>query len=175
MTVLASDIKLRYSVGTGTAGLTTAGARDTSLGKYVSTTDAAAASGGGTFFDDVQSAEASAGDTEYRCIFVYNSHATDSALNVQVSISGEVAGGGSTQIALDNIAAGAANGTSALSAVVANENTAPTGVGAFGTSALSIGTLAAGQAKAVWLKRTVAASTAAMTGDGFTLTVGGDG
>ena len=141
MTVTASDIKLRYSVATGAAGLANAGTRDTSLGKYVSTTDVAAASGGGSFFDDVQSAEASAGDTEYRCIFVYNSHATDSALNVQVSISGEVAGGGTTNIALDNIAAGAANGASALSAVVANENTAPTGVGAFNTTPLSIATL----------------------------------
>ena len=173
MTVTASDIKLRYTTASGSAGLTTAGTRDASLGKYVSTTDVSAPPN--AFWDDVQSAEASAGDTEYRAIAVYNSHATDSALNVQVSISAEVTGGGTTTIALDNIAAGAANGASALSATVANENTAPTGVGAFGTSSLSIGTLAAGQAKVFWLKRTVPASTAAMTGDGFTITVGGDG
>ncbi len=175
MPVAASDIKLRYTTASGAAGLTTAGTRDNSLGKYVSTTDAAAAAGGGTFFDDVQSAEASAGDTEYRAIAVYNSHATDSALNVVVKITGEVAGGGSTQTALDNIAAGAANGSGALSATVANENTAPTGVGTFDTTDKTIGTLAAGQAKIFWLKRTVPAATANMTGDGFVITVGGDG
>jgi hypothetical protein len=173
MSVVAADIKLRYSVGTGSAGLTTAGTRDTSLGKYVSTTDVSAPPN--AFYDDVQSAEASAGDTEYRAIAVYNSHATDSALNVKVSISAEVSGGGVTTIALDNIASGAANGASALSATVANENAAPTGVGTFGTSDLTIGTLAAGQAKAFWLKRTVGASTGPLVGDGFTITVGGDG
>jgi hypothetical protein len=173
VSVISSDIKLRYSVGTGSAGLTTAGTRDASLGKYVSTTDVTAPPN--AYFDDVSSAEALAGDTEYRCVFVYNSHATDSALNVQVAISAEVSGGGSTQIALDNIAAGAANGASALSATVANENTAPSGVGSFGTTTLTIGTLAAGAAKAFWLKRTVGASTASIVGDGFTITVGGDG
>lgn len=173
MSVIASDIHLRYSTASGAAGLTTAGARDTSLGKYVSTTDVTAPPN--AFFDDVQSAEASAGDTEYRCIFVYNSHATDSALNVKVSISAEVSGGGTTTTALDNIAAGAANGASALAATVANENTAPTGVGTFDTADKTIGTLAAGQAKAFWLKRTVGAATGPLVGDGFTITVGGDG
>lgn len=173
MSVLASDIKLRYSVSTGSAGLSTAGTRDAALGKYVSTTDVPAPPN--AYYDDVASSEALAGRTEYRCIFVYNSHATDSALNVTVSISGEVAGGGTTNIALDNIAAAAANGASALSATIASDTTAPTGVGTFGTSQLAVGTLAAGQARAFWLKRTVAASTSPLVGDGFTITVGGDG
>lgn len=127
------------------------------------------------FFDDVQSAEALAGDTEYRCVFVFNSHATDSALNVTVQVVSEVSGGGATSAALDNIAASAAGSSGAQAATVADENTAPTGVGSFLTSALSIGTLAAGQCKAVWLKRVVGASTAAMTGDGFTVRTNGDG
>lgn len=173
MSVLSTDIKLRYSVTTGAAGLATAGVRDAALGKYVSTTDVP--SPPNAFYDDVASAEASAGRTEYRCIFVYNSHATDSALNVQVSISGEVAGGGTTTIALDNIVAGAANGAGALSATVGTDTTAPTGVGTFATSALTIGTLAAGQARAFWLKRVVTAATGPLVGDGFTITVGGDG
>jgi hypothetical protein len=173
MSVLASDMKLRYSVSTGAAGLATAGTRDTALGKYVSTTDVSAPPN--AFYDDVSSAEALAGRTEYRCIFVYNSHATDSALNVTVTFSGEVAGGGATTMTLDNIAAGAANGAGALSATIASDTTAPTGVGTFATTQLSIGTLAAGQAKAFWLKRVVGASTGPLVGDGFTITVGGDG
>jgi hypothetical protein len=173
MSVASSDIKIRYSVGTGSAGLTTAGVRDAAFGKYVSTTDVTAPPN--SFWDDVSSAEALSGDTEYRCVFIYNSHSTDSALNVTVSITGEVALGGTTTIALDNVATGAANGAGALSAIIANENTAPTPVGSFSTGPLSIGTLAAGQAKAVWLKRVVGASTAAIVGDGFTFNVGGDG
>jgi hypothetical protein len=173
MSVVNTDIKLRYSTATGSAGLTTAGTAATSLGKYVSTTDVTAPPN--AFFDDVSSAEALAGDTEYRCFFVYNSHATDSALNVTVSITGEVALGGTTTAALDNVAIGAANGASALSAISANENTAPTPVGTFSTGPLTVGTLAAGQAKAIWLKRVVSASTAALVGDGFTVSVGGDG
>lgn len=174
MSVTTSDIKIRYSVGTGSAGNSTAGTRAGSLGKYISTTDVSGSTN--VFFDDVSSSEASAGDTEYSCVFVLNDHATDSALNVQVQVVSEVSGGGSTQAALDNIAASAKGSASAQAAgPVADENTAPTGVGTFGTTALSIGTLAAGQCKAVWLKRTVAASTAQITGDGFTLRTTFDG
>ena len=173
MPVAQSDMKVRYSVLTGSAGNSTAGTRAGSLGKYISTTDVGTQPN--VFFDDVQSAEASAGDTEYSCVFVLNDHATDSAANVNVQIVSEVAGGAVAAAALDNIAASAKGSASAQAAQVADENTAPSGVGTFGTSALSIGTLAAGQCKGVWVRRTVSASTAAATGDGFTLRVTFDG
>lgn len=172
--VSASDILLKYSVGSGAAGNSTAGTRDTSLGKYISTTQLSAPPN--AIWDDVSSSEASAGDTEYRCIFVHNSHATDSALNVQVSITSEVALGGATTIALDNIAASAIGSSSAQAdGPVANENTAPSAVGSFSTGPVTIGTLAAGQCRAVWVKRVVGASTASINGDGFTFHVAGDG
>lgn len=174
MSVAASDIKVRYSVGSGSAGNTVASAQATSLGKYISTTDVTAAPN--AFFDDVSSAEASAGDVEYRCVFVYNAHATDSALNVTAQIVSEVALGGTTTATLDNIATSSVGSASAqANGPVTDENTAPTGVGSYVTTALAIGTLLAGQCKAVWLKRTVTASTAAMTGDGFTFRVQFDG
>jgi|KBSSwiStaDraftv2_1062776.scaffolds.fasta_scaffold820226_2 hypothetical protein len=174
MAVVAADIKIRYSVGTGSAGNSTAGTRAGSLGKYMSTTDVSGSAN--VFFDDVNSTEASAGDTEYSCIFVYNSHSTDSALNVTAQIVSEVGGGGATTAALDNVATSSAGSASAQAdGPVANENTAPSAVGTFDTSSKSIGTLAAGQCKAVWLKRTVSASTGAMTGDGFTFRVTFDG
>ena len=173
MPVANTDILIKYSTTAGSAGNSNTGTRDASLGKYISTTQATGSAN--VFFDDVQSAEASAGDVEYRCVFVHNAHATDSALNVAVQIVSEVASGAVAAAALDNIAASAIGSASAQADQVANENTAPTAVGAFGTGSLSIGTLAAGQCKAVWLRRTVSASTAAMTGDGFTLRVTGDG
>jgi hypothetical protein len=173
MSVIASDIKIRYSTVSGSAGNSTAGTAAGSLGKYMSTTDAVGSAN--VFFDDVSSAEALAGDTEYRCVFVYNSHSTDSALNVAASITAEVSGGGVTTAALDNIATSAAGSSSAQAAQIANEDAVPSGVGAFSVGPLSIGTLTAGQCKAVWLKRVVGASTAAMTGDGFTFHIAGDG
>lgn len=174
MSVAASDIKIRYSVGSGSAGNTVAGTAAGSLGKYISTTDVAGSTN--LFYDDVSSAEALAGDTEYRCVFVYNAHATDSALNVNVQIVSEVSGGGVTSATLDNIATSAVGSASAQSnGPVTDENTAPTGVGSFVTTALAIGTLLAGQCKAVWLKRVVSASTAAIVGDGFTFRTTFDG
>jgi hypothetical protein len=166
-------MKVRYSVTSGSAGNSTAGTRAGSIGKYISTTDVPAPPN--AFFDDVQSSEAAAGDTEYCCGFVLNDHATDSALNVTVQLVSEVAGGGATTLALDNIATSAKGSASAQAAQVANEDTAPSGVGTFDTSSKSIGTLTAGQCKAFWLKRTVSASTGAMTGDGFTVRVTFDG
>jgi hypothetical protein len=170
MPVAASDMLLKYSVSAA-AGDTTAGTAATSLGDQVSTTEVTA----NTLFDTVDGTEASAGDTEYRCVFVHNNHATDPATSVTVDIVSPVAGGASVEIALDNIAASAKGSASAQAAVVANENTAPGGVGTFGTSQLSIGTLNAGQVKGVWVKRVVASSTAAMSNDGFTLRIGGQG
>lgn len=173
MSVAASDIKFRYSTASGSAGNSVAGTRDTSLGKYMSTTDVSAPPN--AIYDDVSSAEASAGDTEYRCIFIYNSHATDSATGCTLQITSEVSGGGATSAALDNVGIVSASSASAQSTSVVDENTAPTAVGAFGTTALTIGTLAAGQCIAIWLKRAVPASTSALNPDGFTFHFAGNG
>lgn len=173
MSVSASDMLLKFSVSAA-AGDTTVGTAAGSLGDQISTTAITSAQLN-NLFDDVSSAEASAGDTEYRCVFVHNNHATDSAFNVTVAVQSEVSGGATVQIALDNIGVTAKGSGSAQAAVVANENTAPTGVGTFGAGPLTIGTMTAGQVAGVWVKRTVAASTAALASDGFTLRIGGDG
>jgi hypothetical protein len=173
MSVVASDILVRYSVAAA-AGNTTAGTAAGSLGDQVSTTDITSAVLG-NLFDDVSGSEASAGDVEYRCIFVCNNHATDSAFNVAVQVQSEVSGGGSIALALDNIGVTAKGSASAQAAVVANENTAPSGVGTFGAGPLTIGTMAAGTVAGVWVRRTVGASTGALSNDGATLRVSGEG
>jgi len=177
MPVAAADIKLRYSTKSGTQGNSTAGNADGSLGKYLSTTDIPD-NQLNNLFDDVTGAENAASDVEYRCLFIYNSHATDSWLNVKVWIQSEVAGGASIAIAIDNIAASPANSSSAQAAEIANEDTAPTGVGAFSSpttegAALTVGTLAAGQCRAVWVRRS-AANTSSLANDGATLRFRGD-
>lgn len=172
MPIASADIQYRLSVAAA-AGDTTAGTPATSLGDQVSTTQVTAATIG-NLFDDVSGAEASAGDVEYRCIFVLNNHATLTLQNATVTVNSETAGGGSIDIALDNIAISAKGAASAQAATIADENTAPSGVGAFGKGPLSIGNLAPGQVKGVWVRRTVAASTGALDPDGAILRVTGD-
>lgn len=176
MAILSTDIVLRYSTASGSAGDTTAGTAATSLGKYVSTTVVTAGANG--VFDDVSGAENAASTVDYRCIFVLNNHATLTATSVTVYASAEVAGGASVALALDSIAASAKGSAPAQSATIASETTAPTGVGAFSTpttdgTGLAIGSLAPGQVKAIWVRRT-AANSAALTGDGFTLAISFD-
>src|SRR5690349_18612136 len=141
MSVVASDMILKYSVE-DVAGDNTAGAAASSKGDQVYATVITSAALNNVF-DDVDPTEASVGDVVYRCVFVHNNHATDSATSVTVAVQSEVSGGASVQIALDNIGAVAKGSGSAQAAVVANESTAPTGVGSFGAGPLSIGTMAA--------------------------------
>lgn len=173
MSVIATDMLLRYSV-VAAAGDTTASSAAASMGDQVAT-NGPATSGFNTIFDDVSAAEALAGDVEYRCVFVLNNHATDTAFAVKVEVANEVSGGASWALALDNIAVSAKGSASAQAATIANENTAPSGVGTFGAGPLTIGDLTPGQVKGVWIRRTVTASTAAISNDGATLRITGEG
>lgn len=169
MAIVASDIVTRFSVAAA-AGDTTASAAATSLGDQVSTT---AWTDGSTLFDDVTGAENAASESEYRCIFILNNHATLTAQNVVVYVSAETAGGASVQLAIDNIAASTKTSGSAQAAVIANEDSAPASVGTFSApttaaTGLSVGNLTPGQVRGVWIKRTTA-NTAALDSDGFTL------
>ena len=172
MPIVAGDMLIKFSVKTGSAGNSTAGTAAGSLGKYISTTQWT----GGTLhdlFDLVSASESGAGDIEYRCLFVHNNHGSLQADSCEVFIQAETAGGATIALASDNIAASAIGSASAQAAEVADENTAPSGVSSFssptGTPGVSLGNIPSGQCKAFWIKRTVAASTGAQSGDGFTL------
>lgn len=174
MPIVDTDLHLNLSVKTGTAGDQTAGTPAGSLGKYISTTQLSGTALN-NLFDDVSGAENAASDVEYRCIFVKNNHATLTAQGVVIWLQNQVAGGASLDIALDNIAVSAKGSASAQAAEITDENTAPTGVGAFSAAAtlgaaLVIGDLTPGQVKAVWARRT-AANTAAINNDGVTFQV----
>jgi hypothetical protein len=163
MAITATDIKFFLS-GTGGTG-------DTSLGGAIHATEVSATVN--QFFDVVSGAESSAGDTEYRCLYVKNTHGSLTLYSAKVWISSNTPST-DTEITIGL-------GTAAVSATeqtVADESTAPSGV-SFSTAAsegaaLSIGDLVAGAYKAVWVKRVVSASAAAYTNDTFTITVRGD-
>ena len=176
MAIVAGDILFKFSVKTGTAGNSTVGTADGSLGKYISTTQITDATLN-NLFDNVSGDENAASDVEYRCIFVHNAHATLTWQSVVCWLSAEVAGGANAAIAIDGVAASAIADTVAQADEVADEGTAPTGE-AFSSpttkaTGLSIGDLAAGNCRAIWIRRS-ATNSAALDNDGGTIKCEGD-
>lgn len=156
MPIISTDLKYRLSGGAANSD------PNASLGGAISSNDAPA-----SIFDNVSSAEAVAGDVEYRCVYLRNNHGTLTALGLKVWIQTNTTPT-DTQVAIGL-------GTAAISATeqtIANESTAPVGVTfsepASEGAALTVGDLAAGAFKAVWIRRTINAG-AAGANDGFTL------
>jgi hypothetical protein len=177
MAITIADILYKFSVAAA-AGNTTAGTAPTSLGDQISTTQITDATLD-NLFDVVTGDENAANDVEYRCFFVHNNHATVTWENVVAWLSAEVAGGAVAAIAIDNIAASAIGAATPQAAAVANEQTSPgAGAGAFSApttkaTGLSIGNLAPGQCRAIWVRRT-AANTGPVNNDGVTIRCEGD-
>jgi hypothetical protein len=172
--IVASEIKFKYSVKTGSAGNSTASSAAASLGKYVSTTEWAGGSAN-DLFDDISGAENAASTVDYRCIFVHNTNTANVAQNAVVYLSAETAGGANIAIATDNIAASAKGSASAQAAEIANETTAPSGVSAFSSpttagTGLSLGNIGIDAVKAFWIRRT-ATNSSALSNDGVTIAV----
>lgn len=119
-------------------------------------------------FDAVTAAEAVAGTVEYRCVYLHNANGTDTMTNARVWISANTPLAGTT---LDiGVGTSAVNGTEQT---IASETTAPTSVTfsaptTAGTG-LALGTIPAGQHRAIWLRRTVTAGSGSSANDTWTL------
>lgn len=118
----------------------------------------------GGLFDDVSTAEATAGDVEYRCLYIYNRNAADSLTATVVWIEAQTSSAStSLDIGLDPA------GVGGVATTIANEGTAPAGVvfsaPATAGAGLAIGTLGPEQGCAVWLRRTVNAAAVATSLD----------
>lgn len=125
-------------------------------------------------FDRVSGAESTAGDTEYRCFYVLNNHATLPLQAAKIWIDSETSHAGeNVTMALDG---GAMNATA--EGPVADENTAPSGESfveaATEGAALTIGDIPATQKKAIWLKRVTGAGTLAKSNYTVVIKVKGD-
>lgn len=162
MPIASTDIKFRLSGGAGNA------APAASLGGVKSSTDAV----GSTIFDAVSGAESSAGDVEYRCEYVHNAHPSLALENAVAFMQAN------TPSATTTVEIGI--GTSAINGIeqtVADESTAPAGVtfvaAASKAAGIALGSIPAGQHRAIWLRRTVVAGTAAAS-DTFTVRAEGD-
>lgn len=158
MPIVSSDILFKQS-----------GANN--LGGAISANGVSAALHG--LFDAVTGSESSAGDVEYRCVYVKNNHVTLTLFNALAFIQSNTPSASTAcDIGLGTAAIGAEEQT------VANENTAPADVSFSAPSSYSggllIGDIGPGQFKAVWIRRTVTINASAYSGDGMTLAVQGD-
>lgn len=177
MPIVTGDLLLKLSITTGVASNSNAQPNpNASLGKYISTSviqDAFI----NNLFDNISGDENAASAVDYRCIFLHNAHASLPLQNAVVWISSEVAGGANTAIGVDPAGNLALNGAGAQAATIANETTAPSGV-TFSSptskgTGLSLGNIAAGQVRAIWVKRS-ATNSAAINADGVTIRTEGD-
>ena len=148
MPVLPSEIVQRLSGGTANTD------PDAAIGGAKSAT--AAGTGAGALFRDVSTIEAAAGVTLYRCFYVENTNAADTASAVAAYIKTQ----STSPDSVVEIGVGA-SGVNGSETAVADEFTAPAGV-AFSaaadsaSTALPLGNLPPGQHAALWYKLTVA-------------------
>ena len=124
-------------------------------------------------FDLVSSDEATAGDLEYRCFALKNTHATITLLDAKVWIVSDSTSA-DTSVSIGISPAGL-DGTEEL---VGNESTAPANVTftapASKATGIALGDIPAGSTFCVWVRRTVNALTSAVNSDSVTIGFGGD-
>lgn len=166
MPIVAGDIEYRLSGGAANSDV------NASIGGAMSSVEVVTASLH-NLFDAVSAAEASAGDTEYRCIYVKNNHGSLTLTAAKIWVQTNTPSG-DTAIAI--ALGGEGNGGTAETP--ANENTAPAGETFSAptdySGGLSLGNLAAGEFYPVWIRRTVTASAAAYSADSTVLRVQGE-
>ena len=161
MPILATDLEVRLSIKTGSAGNTVAqGSGTLSLGGWVSTTLAPVALN--ALFPELSREDNAAGTLkQYLCLFAVNLHATLTWRSPRLWLT-DPAGGTDVAIGIDPTPASLLGSSSAQALEVANITTAPAGVtfsapGAYGAGLL-LGDVGPGRCKAFWVRRSAANS-----------------
>lgn len=161
MPIASTDIHYRLSGGAANA------APAASLGGAKSSVQA-----GADIWDAITGAESSVGDTEYRCLYVHNAHATLTLTSAVAWIqSNTPATSSDTAIGLGTSVQGGTEQS------VADEGAAPAGVafsspGSYATG-IALGDIPPGGHRAIWWRRTQAAVSSPFA-DSATLRVQGD-
>ena len=166
MAITASDLKIYLSGGAGNSD------PNASLGGIISSTEVTDNTTH-NLFDQVSGTESLAGDTEYRGVYLKNTHGSLTLQNTKIYISSNTGSADTTiDIALDGGA------TNATMETLSDESTAPSGetftAPTTYAGGLSIGSLAAGEKKGLFIRRTVSASAAAVNDDAVTIKYDGD-
>ncbi len=165
MAIVSTDIKFYLSGGAGNTN------PNASLGGVISTTEITDNTLH-NLFDKVSAGEAQTGDTEYRAIFIKNTHASLTLAGAKVYIQTNTP---STDTSVQ-ISVATEDGSPIQT--IADESTAPTGQ-SFSTAdgesnALSLGDLAAGAVKGLWIKRIVSSNASAYANDSVVIKVVGE-
>lgn len=164
MAIVASDIKKYLSGGAGNSD------PNASLGGVISSTEIVNDSLN-NLFAAAAAAEAEAGSTKYRAIFIKNTHATLTLTDPKVYIDTN------TPSADTVVYIALADETGSPIETIVNENTAPDGpvfslADGF-ANGLSLGSLAPGETKGVWIKWVLGEDTVAVA-DSVTIGVKGE-
>lgn len=169
MPITTTEIEYRLSGGAAntTPGSALGGAMSTAGGGLITTNV------DNNLFDDVSSAESSAGDTEYRGVYINNAHGSLTWESVVVWVDQDT-----TQSDTEIDIALADEAVNAAMETIADESTAPVGPvfshpSSKGTG-LSIGNIPAGQFKGIWVRRTIDAGAAAAAADTGSIRCEGD-
>lgn len=153
---------------------------DASLGNYRASSNITTGVDNNVF-DDVSGDEASSGDTEYRAIAFVNTNGSLTLTSIKVWISVDT-GNGEDDISFD-VEAPSPGETSDPIQTIANESTAPTGLGGWSDATSkatgkdapgSGGDLAAGDWFGIWLRRIISSSASPQTAEAVTIRVEGD-
>lgn len=187
MAIVAGDLK-KYLTGAASDGGTQTNP-NSALGNYRSSTEITDNTDN-NLFDDVSGAEASAGDTEYRCLCFKNTHGSLSLQNAKIWVSTNEANA-STAIEIA-VEVPTSNASTGYAQTIGTESTAPTVNSGnvsnwYASSTLNSYTngiaininghsadLAAGNILFVWIKRVISASATAASGINFTIRLQGD-
>ena len=170
MAITSSNIKFYLSGGTSNTNV------NASIGGAISSTEVTDNSLH-NLFDKTLGTESTAGDTEYRCIYVKNTHGSLELELAKIWISTNTSSPANViAIALD----GAGKGGTAETET--DENVAPTGETFSQPTAYSGGLsldgggtgLGSGVAYPIWIRRTIAAGATAVDNVTFVLSVQGD-
>jgi hypothetical protein len=153
---------------------------DSSLGGYRASSNITSGSDN-NLFDDVSGDEASSGDTEYRAMAFVNTNGSLALTSCKVWISVDT-GNGEDDIKFDVEAPSASETTGAIQ-TIADESTAPTGLGGW-SDATSKATgkdcpngsneVGSGEWFGIWLQRIISAAASAAAAEAVTMRVEGD-
>lgn len=162
--IAAEDLKVYLSGGAGNAD------PNASFGGAISSTELVSNSVN-NLFALAPAAEAEAGSVKYRAVFIKNTHATLTFISPKVYISSN------TPSATTEVKIALADETGSPIETIADEDTAPDGP-VFSTAAdfangLSLGDLAPGETKGIWIEYTINAGTGAVA-DQLTITAKGE-
>jgi hypothetical protein len=175
MAIAGTDILTKLSKNDATAGNQATSTLAKSLGNFISTsaiTDASL----NNLFEDIGGDDNAASAYFYKCFFIHNNHATLTWQGVFVWISA-ASGNTTANIGLDTTAVSALASGTAQAVTAATNKTAPAGISFSApvtkAGGLSVGDIAAGSVKAIWV-RIQAANIAAENAASVTVKYEGD-